>query len=112
MKDRFLDSEGTIGRFAFMLRILLLAVVAALITYYAVDYFSHWHHGTYSPLGPFLGIVTIMFCSLIGLMQLLKRLRDMGKQPYLSILLIVPGLNVLLLLYAAVAPPQEDGHRD
>jgi uncharacterized membrane protein YhaH (DUF805 family) len=37
-------------------------------------------------------------------MQLIKRLNDIGKAPFWSILLLVPGVNVLLLLYAAVAP--------
>jgi uncharacterized membrane protein YhaH (DUF805 family) len=39
-----------------------------------------------------------------GLMQLLKRLRDMGKGAYFSLLMLIPGVNVLFLLYACVAP--------
>lgn len=106
MKDTFISSEGEIGRLAFTVRVLLLALVASLIAYFAVDYFSDWgHHGaTFRPLGVFIGIVATLFCVLIGLMQLLKRLRSMGKQPYLSLLLLVPGVNILFILYAMAAP--------
>ena len=40
-------------------------------------------------------------------MQLLKRLRDMGKEAYLSLLMLLPGVNVLFLIYACVAPSKE-----
>jgi len=38
------------------------------------------------------------------LMQLLKRLRDMGKAAYLTLWMLVPGLNVLFLLYTCIIP--------
>lgn len=104
MKDSFISSEGCIGRFVFIVRIVLLLVLVLGGTKVAIDYFDHWHHGNYSPLGPFLGIVIAVICALAALMQLLKRFRDMGKPAYWSLFMLVPGLNVLVLLYAAVAP--------
>jgi len=104
MKESFISSEGKIGRVVFIVRIVILAVLTALVAHYAIDYFHHWHHGTYAPLGIFVSIVCGLITTLIGLMQLLKRLRDMDKGAYLSILLLIPGVNVLLLLYAAAAP--------
>ena len=52
---------------------------SAFVTIQAISYFDHWHHGSYSPLGPFIGIIVGLICLLIALMQMLKRLRDMGK---------------------------------
>ncbi|WPJ97702.1 DUF805 domain-containing protein [Coraliomargarita algicola] len=104
MKDTFISSEGRIGRFVFIVRVALLVLLTLAVTKLALDYFNEWHHGNYSPLGPFVGIVIALFCSLAGLMQLLKRLRDMDKPAYWSLLMLVPGVNLLVLLYAAVAP--------
>ncbi|MFT5836615.1 MAG: uncharacterized membrane protein YhaH (DUF805 family) [Candidatus Azotimanducaceae bacterium] len=104
MQDTFISSEGRIGRFVYTVRIVLLIVLALSATKVAVDYFDHWHHGNYSPLGPFLGIVIWLICVMTGLMQLLKRLRDMGQPAYWTLLFLIPGVNVLLLLYTVVAP--------
>jgi uncharacterized membrane protein YhaH (DUF805 family) len=104
MKDSFISSEGRIGRVIFIVRVLILAVLTALVTHYAMEYFHHWHHGTYLPLGVFVSLIFGLVCYLIILMQLLKRLRDMGKGAFWSIWLLIPGPNLLLLLYAAVAP--------
>jgi len=104
MKDIYLSSEGCIGRIAFTVRIIVLALVTFGITRVAINYFDHWHHGNYSPLGPFVGIVVAILCLLIGLMQFLKRLRDMGKPAYWSLLMFVPGINLLLLVYMGLAP--------
>jgi len=104
MKERFLSSEGQIGRVAFLIRIVLLALLVFGVFEASSRFFAHWHHGTFGTLAIFLTIVTALFCSMVGLMQLLKRLRDMGKAAYFSILLLVPGVNVLLLIYAAAAP--------
>lgn len=107
MKDTFISSEGRIGRFAYIIRLALLVAVVFFSAKVAIDYFADWHHGHYSALGPFVGIIVGLICALIVLMQLLKRLHDMGKPSYLSILMLVPGVNVLLLLYAAVAPSKD-----
>ncbi len=106
MKDTFISSEGRIGRFKFIVRVVLLVLLTLGVTKVAVDYFDHWHHGNYSPLGPFVGIVIAMFCLFTGLMQMLKRLRDMDKPAYWTLLMLVPGVNLLVLLYLAVAPSQ------
>lgn len=106
MKDTFISSEGRIGRFVFIVRILLLALLAMGTTKLAIDYFDQWHHGNYSPLGPFIGIVIGVICLMAALMQLLKRLRDMGKPAYWTLLFLIPGVNVILLLYLAAAPPK------
>lgn len=107
MKDTFISSEGRIGRFVFIVRIVLLTLLVLGATKVAIDYFDQWHGGNYSPLGPFLGIVLGVICLLAGLMQLIKRLRDMGKPAYWTLLMLIPGVNVLVLLYAAVAPSQD-----
>ena len=104
MKDTFISSEGRIGRFVFITRIVLLVVLTTVATMKAISYSDHWHHGNYSPLGPFLGIVIGLICLLAGLMQLLKRLRDIGKPAYWTLWMLIPGVNVLVLLYVAAAP--------
>lgn len=104
MKDSFISSEGRIGRFAFTVRIVLLLFLALGATKVFIDYFNHWEHGHYSPLGPFLAIVVGLICAMAGLMQLLKRFRDMEKPAYWTLLMLIPGVNLLVLLYAAAAP--------
>ena len=104
MKDTFISSEGCIGRFVFIVRLFLLVALATFVTIQSISYFDHWHHGSYSPLGPFIGIIVVLICLLIGLMQMLKRLRDMGKPAYWTLLMLIPGVNVLLLLFIAFAP--------
>lgn len=108
MKDTFISSEGSIGRFVFIVRIVLLLLLTWGVTKVAIDYFDQWHHGNYSPLGPFIGIVIGILCLMAGLMQLLKRLRDMGKPAYWTLLMLVPGVNLLVLLYTAVAPSRRN----
>jgi uncharacterized membrane protein YhaH (DUF805 family) len=107
MENSFISSEGRIGRLAFIVRLVLLTLLALGITKVAIDYFNHWHHGNYSPLGPFIAIVVGTICLLVGLMQLLKRLHDLGKPAYWTLLMLFPGVNLLLLLYALVAPSKD-----
>lgn len=104
MKDTFISSEGCIGRFVYILRLVLLIALPTITTIVAISYFDHWHHGSYSPLGPFIGIIVGLICSLVGLMQMLKRLRDIGKPAYWTLFMLIPGINVLALLYTALAP--------
>ncbi len=104
MKDRFLSSEGRIGRVVFIVRIVLLALLVFAVVETASRFFADWHEGEFGTLAVFFGIVAGVLCSMAGLMQLLKRLRDMGKGAFLSLLMLVPGVNVLFLLYLAVAP--------
>ena len=104
MKDTFISSEGCIGRFVYIVRLALLVALPSFATIKAISYFDHWHHGSYSPLGPFIGIVLSLICLLLGLMQMLKRLRDIGKPAYWTLLMLIPGVNVMVLLYTAFAP--------
>jgi uncharacterized membrane protein YhaH (DUF805 family) len=107
MNNSFLSSEGSIGRFSFILRLVLLTAIAAGISYAAIQFFEHpeyFHHGHFGTLGVFLGIVASLICAMAGLMQMLKRLRDMGKEAYLTLWMLIPGVNVLFLLYTCVAP--------
>ena len=107
MKDTFISSEGQIGRFAYILRLIFLAALTVAVTWLAIDYFNEWHDGNYSPLGPFVGILVGLFCALTALMQFLKRLHDIGKPAYWSLFLLLPGVNILVLLYAAAVPSKE-----
>ena len=105
MKTSFLSSEGRIGRMTFVVRIIALTLFATGLSYIAYYYFAHnFHHGEFATLGIFCSIVIVLICKLACLMQLLKRLRDMGKEAYFSLLMLLPGVNALFLLYACTAP--------
>ena len=107
INNSFLSSEGTIGRFTFILSLVLMVAVTAGISYAANYYFTHpdyFMEGHFGTLGVFVAIVASLFCVLVGLMQMLKRLRDMGKSAYLTLLMLIPGVNALFLLYTCVAP--------
>ena len=108
MESSFLSSEGRIDRKIFIVRLIALTLCAMGLSYLAYSYFAHsFHHGEFATLGVFCSIVIILICKLAGLMQLLKRLRDMGKEAYLSLLMLLPGVNVLFLLYTCIAPSKE-----
>ena len=108
METSFLSSEGRISRMTFVVRIIALSLCAMGFSYIAYSYFAHsFHHGEFATLGIFCSIVIALICKLASLMQLLKRLRDMGKEAYLSLLLLLPGVNLLFLLYACLAPSKE-----
>lgn len=108
MKESLISSEGRLGRFSFILRIVILAVLVYAV-YEAASYtFERVWHGHFGTLAVFMTIVAGLICSFVALMQVLKRLRDMGKGAYLSLLMLVPGVNVLFLLYAAIAPSQSE----
>lgn len=108
MKDKFFSSEGCIGQVAFVVRTILLAIFVYAVFHFSIEYFKHDEaHAFLMPLAYFFGIVAAIFASFTLIMQFIKRLHDMGKGPALSILLIVPVLNVLLLLYAAAMPSKK-----
>lgn len=107
INNSFLSSEGTIGRFTFILSLVLMVAVTAGISYAANYYFTHpdyFMEGHFGTLGVFVAIVASLICAMVGLMQMLKRLRDMGKSAYLTLLMLIPGVNALFLLYTCVAP--------
>ena len=105
MENSFLSSEGRIGRMAFVVRVSMLSLFAMGVSYIVYHYFAHqFHHGEFATLGIFCSIVIAIIAKLAGLMQLLKRLRDMGKEAYFSLLMLLPGVNVLFLLYVCTAP--------
>ena len=105
MKTDFLSSQGRISRTTFIVRLVALMVFAAGLSFIAYSYFAHsFHHGEFVTLGIFCSIVIALICYFAVLMQSLKRLRDMGKEAYFSLLLIVPVVNVLFLLYVCSAP--------
>ncbi len=110
METDFLSSQGRLSRVTFIVRIIALMLCALGLSYVAYSYFAHsFHHGEFITLGIFCSIVIALICYFAVLMQLLKRLRDMGKEAYLSLLLLLPGINVLLLLYACTAPSVKNG---
>lgn len=108
MENSFLSSQGRISRVTFAVRIVALSFFATGLSYIAYSYFAHnFHHGEFVSLGFFCGIVVVLLCKLVGLMQLLKRLRDMGKGAYLSLFMLLPVVNVFFLLYACIVPSKK-----
>ena len=108
MKDAFFSSEGRIGQAAFILRVVVLIALVAGVFYFGIDHFSHDEaHHFLLPLAYFFGIVASVLALFCILVQLIKRLHDMGKGPFWSVLLLVPVVNVLFLLYAAMAPAKK-----
>ncbi len=101
--EHFLATDGRLGRGAFALRVLVLAGVVALVHHFAVGYFDH-HHEELRPLGYFAAIVAAVICGLAGLAQIIKRVRDAGRPVFLTLLTLVPGVNLLFLAFLLVAP--------
>lgn len=108
METHFLSSQGRIGRAAFIVRTGALILVSVGLGFIAYSYFAHsFHHGEFATLGVFCCIVIALIAHFMVLMQLLKRLRDMNKEAYLSLLILLPGANALLLIYASLASTKQ-----
>ena len=108
MINSFFSSEGRIGRATFIIRLVVLAAIVYGVWWQASAFFAHWHHGTFGTLAVFTTLVFGLIALMTGMMQLIKRLHDMGKPPYWTLLMLVPGVNILFLLYAAVAPAKSE----
>ena len=105
MKDELFSSVGRIGRLAFIVRVLVSLALVALVYKVSTDYFHHDEkHAFLIPLAYFFTIVTGIIALMTILMQSIKRLHDIGKGPMWSALVLIPGVNVLFILYAVVMP--------
>lgn len=119
MIHSFFSSEGRIGRAAFIIRIVVLTAIVVGVFFVSDAFFDKgmkafykgWHAGTFGSLAVFMTIVFGLIAAMIGMMQLIKRLHDMGKPPYLTLLMLVPGVNILFLLYTFVAPAKAESLR-
>lgn len=108
MIHSFLSSEGRVGRFAYILSLVILTAIVYGVHLWGTNFFSHWHGGHFGTLAVFLTIVAGLLATFLGMMQMLKRLRDMGKAAYFTLLMFVPGVNALFLLYTFVAPAKSE----
>ena len=113
--EQFFSSEGRIGGGTLLLRTIIALVAQALtvaVCVYLLDlaHLSPFHedHAFLMPLFYFFVIVTGIFVLFTVMMQLIKRLHDMGKGPMFAALTFVPGVNVLFLIYAILAPAKKD----
>ena len=104
MKGDYFSSVGSINRLVFLQRTLVFIVLSLILSFLALYFFTHWHHGVHMPLGYFFSLVFILISSFAFLMQLIKRLNNIGKPPFYTLLLLIPVVNVLFLVYAFLAP--------
>lgn len=104
MKEPLLSSLGTINRIHFTIRIMMFTGVAFFISVFALNFFSHWHHGTHYPLGIFVSLLASLIALYCIAMQSIKRLNALRQPPIYSALLVVPFVNVALILFLMVAP--------
>ena len=104
MKDQLFSSLGAISRIHFTLRLVVFMAVAFFLSVLALNFFSHWHHGTHYPLGIFVSIVVSLIALYSITMQSIKRLNALGYPPIYSLLLAIPFVNFGLLLFLIIAP--------
>ncbi len=104
MKEQLFSSLGSINRMHYFLRVLVFIAIPFLVTVLALNFFSHWHHGTHLPLGIFIGLITSLIALFAILMQTLKRLNDLGRSPFYSVLLAIPFVNLLLIVFLICLP--------
>ena len=104
MKEQLFSSLGSINRMHYFLRVLVFIAIPFLVTVFALNFFSHWHHGTHLPLGIFIGLITALIALFAILMQTLKRLNDLGRSPFYSVLLAIPFVNLLLIVFLICLP--------
>ena len=104
MKEAMFSSVGTIGRINYFIRILLFASIPFFVSVVSMNFFSHWHHGTHLPLGIFIGLIFTLISVFAVLMQTIKRLNDIGKSPFYSVLLLIPYVNLLFILLLLLLP--------
>ena len=105
MKDKLFSSVGRIGQIAFIVRVLVSLALVALVYKVSADYFHHDEkHAFLITLAYFFTIVAAIIAFTTILVQSIKRLHDIGKGPIWAILVLIPGVNILFFLYAAVMP--------
>ena len=104
MKEQLFSSLGSINRMHYLLRLLVFIAIPFFVTVISLNFFSHWHHGTHLPLGIFIGLITSLIGVFAILMQTLKRLNDLDRSPFYSVLLAIPFVNFLLIFLLLCLP--------
>lgn len=92
----------------FIITLVVLSAIVYGVWMWSSHFFAHWHHGTFGTLAIFLTLVFGLIAIFTALMQLIKRLHDLRKPPYWTLLMLIPGVNVLFLLYAVAAPGKSE----
>ena len=113
--EQFFSSEGRIGGGTLLLRTIIALFAQALTVGVCVlllhlAHLSPFQEGNefLMPLFYFFVIVTGIFVLFTVMMQLIKRMHDIGKGPMLAALTFVPGVNILFLIYAILAPAKKE----
>lgn len=104
MKEQLFSSLGSINRVHYLLRVLVFIAIPFFVTIVSLNFFSHWHHGTHLPLGIFIGLIASLIALFCILMQTLKRLNDIDRSPFYSVLLAIPFVNILLIVLLVCLP--------
>lgn len=100
MLNALLNLEVPIGRAYYFANVIALVGFAAGLIAFIFKMMGGSH--AFFPFAIFLSIVVAAFTMASLIMLTVKRLRDMGRPGILSILLIIPGVNLLLFLFASL----------
>lgn len=97
----------SLNRIQYLVRLLLLIVGIGLVGAFTIPAFSH-SRGELGILGllPFLALLLIIPFRIAALD--VPRIRSIGWNPWLLLLLLVPGVNGIFQILLFVMPPRDE----
>lgn len=94
--EKFLDSQGRLNRFPFLLNVVATLMVAFLLSLLAHKSLSPIEN--FDTMALFLILIVASVAAIIVFIQIIKRLHDLGRDGINGLLLLVPVYNIYLLL--------------
>ena len=103
--ERFLNTQLPLGRIGFTLGVLLVLFCAAGLAHVAFHSLGEGH-ATF-PLACFCSIVAGFLAISTLLLLCVRRMKETHWQPMSTLLLLLPGFNVVYLVALALAAPKK-----
>ncbi len=92
-KERFFNADGRLNRKPYIIRVLILNLVALCIEVFSIL------TGLDAAAGGFVKFVQLIFVGVPGVMLMIRRLHDLNRTGWLWIFSVIPFINLALFVY-------------
>jgi len=103
MNNNPFSCQGEISRMSFIVTTLVLLVPTSIL----LSMQNLFYRKGADEAGLVCALL-ILFCVLLAIFACAKRFRNIGKNPYLSILFVIPLVCVVLWFYLAIKTPKQN----